>query len=120
MPARNPEDVGRLIVEAINNGDVEAAIAMYEPEAAAPDSQGEVSSGTTDAFRQNTASFIASKPNLKVEVDKVIRAGDIALLYSHWSMTNPEPMSGRTVAVARRQPDGNWLFIIDDPVTLGA
>ena len=38
MPARNPEDVGRLIVEAINNGDVEAAIAMYEPEAAAPDS----------------------------------------------------------------------------------
>ena len=120
MPASNPEDVGRLIVEAINNGDVETAIAMYEPEAAAPDSQGEVSSGTTDAFRQNTASFIASKPNLKVEVDKVIRAGDIALLYSHWSMTNPEPMSGRTVAVARRQADGNWLFIIDDPVTLGA
>ena len=56
MPARNPEDVGRLIVEAINNGDVEAAIAMYDAEAAAPDSQGEVSSGTTDAFRQNTAS----------------------------------------------------------------
>ena len=34
-------------------------------------------------------------------------------------MTNPEPMSGCTVAVARRQADGNWLFIIDDPVTLG-
>lgn len=120
MPARNPEDVGRIIVEAINNGDVEGAIAMYEPGAAAPDSQGEVSSGTTDTLRQNTASFIASKPELKVEVDKVIRAGDIALVYSRWSITNPEPMSGRTVAVARRQPNGAWLFIVDDPVTLSA
>ncbi len=119
MPASNPEDVGRLIVEAIGNGDVDAVIAMYEPEAAMPNQQGEVFSGT-DALRQTLAPFIASKPDLKVEVEKVIRAGDIALLYSRWSMTNPEPASGRTVAVARRQPDGTWLFIVDDPVTLGA
>ena len=119
MPASKPEDVGRLIVEAIGNGDVDAVIAMYEPEAAMPNQQGEVTSGT-DALRQNLAPFIASKPDLKVEVEKVIRAGDIALLYSRWSMTKPEPASGRTVAVARRQPDGTWLFIVDDPVTLSA
>ncbi len=119
MPASNPEDVGRLIVEAIGNGDVDSVIAMYEPEAAMPNQQGEVISGT-DALRQNLAPFIASKPDLKVEVEKVIRAGDIALLYSRWSMTKPEPASGRTVAVARRQPGGAWLFIVDDPVTLSA
>jgi len=120
MPASNPEDVGRLIVEAIGNGDLEAAIAMYEPGAAVPDGQGEVRSGTSEALGRNMASFIASKPDLKVEVEKVIRAGDIALVYSSWSMTNPDPASGRTVAVARRQPDGNWLFVVDDPVTLSA
>ena len=37
MPARNPEDVGRIMVEAAGNGDLEAAIAMYEPGAAVPD-----------------------------------------------------------------------------------
>ena len=120
MPASNPEDVGRLIVEAIGNGDVDAAIAVYEPDAAVPNQQGEVVSGTTDSHRQDMESFVASKPGLKVDVDKVIRAGDIALLYSHWSMTNPEPMSGRTVAVARRQPDDTWLFVVDDPATLSA
>lgn len=45
MPARNPEDVGRLIVEATNSRDLEAAKPIYEDEAAAPNEQGEVSSG---------------------------------------------------------------------------
>ena len=119
MPARSPEEVGSLIVEAVGNGDLEAALALYEPEAAMPNEQGEVRSGT-DALREGMAPFIATKPDLSAEVEKVIRAGDIALLYSRWSMTKPEPGSGRTVAVARRQPDGTWRFIIDDPVTLSS
>ena len=45
MPARNPEDVGRLIVEAINSRDPEASMAMSGDEAAASNEQGEVSSG---------------------------------------------------------------------------
>ncbi len=119
MPARNPEDVGRLIVEAINSGDLKAALAMYEPEAASPDEQGEVSSGI-DSRHRSMASVIAMKPDLNVEVEKVILAGDIALVYSRWSMSKPDPASGRTVGVARRQSDGTWRFVIDDPMTLSA
>ncbi len=119
MPASNPEDVGRLIVEAISNGDVDAVIAMYEPEAAMPNQQGEVVSGT-DALRQMLAPFIASKPDLKVEVEKVIQAGDIALTHSSWRMTKPEPVSGRAIEIARRQQDGTWPYVVDDPNTLSA
>ncbi len=119
MPARNPEEVGRLFVEAINNGDVEAVIALYEPGAVFLTQSGDLRSGT-DAIRQQMAPLADMKPDFKINVDKVVSTGDIALLYSHWSMTNPEPMSGRTVAVARRQADGTWLFVVDDPITLSA
>jgi ketosteroid isomerase-like protein len=57
---------------------------------------------------------------MAVETEKVILAGDIALTHSRWSMTTPSPMGGRAVEVARRQPDGTWLYVIDDPFTLGA
>ncbi len=34
-------------------------------------------------------------------------------------MTNPAQMSGHGVEVARRQSDGTWLYVIDDPFALG-
>jgi ketosteroid isomerase-like protein len=49
--------------------------------------------------------------------------GDVALLYDSWQITgtNPDgsPMSasGRSAMVLRRQPDGSWLYVVDDPFT---
>ena len=45
MPARYPVDVDRLIVEATNSRDLEAAMAMSGDEAVASNERGEVSSG---------------------------------------------------------------------------
>ncbi len=118
MPAQNPEDLGRLFCEAMQAGDLDAVLALYEPGAAMPDQQGQVRTGH-DAIRNDMAPFAAMKPDMKVETDKVIVAGDLSLAHSRWSMTKPAPMSGRAVEVARRQPDGTWLYVIDDPFTLG-
>jgi ketosteroid isomerase-like protein len=47
--------------------------------------------------------------------------GEIALLFSDWTLSATDPdghaieMAGRTSDVARRQSDGSWLFVIDDP-----
>jgi uncharacterized protein (TIGR02246 family) len=118
MPARKPEDLGQLFVQAVKTGDVEAVLALYEPGASMTNQQGEVRSGA-DAIRQDMARFAALNPDITGETDKVIVAGDIALSHSRWSMTTPAPVSGRAVEVARRQPDGTWLYVIDDPFTLG-
>jgi ketosteroid isomerase-like protein len=29
-------------------------------------------------------------------------------------------LSGRAIEVARRQPDGTWLYVVDDPNTFSA
>ena len=118
MPAHNPEDLGQLFAQAMKSGDVEAVLALYEPGAGMTNQQGQVRSGI-DTIRQDMAPFAAAKPDITIETDKIILAGDIALCHSRWSMTKPAPMSGRAVEVARRQPDGAWLYVIDDPFTLG-
>ena len=119
MPAQNPEDLSRLFVEAMRAGDLDAVIALYESGAVMPDQQGDIRTGA-DAIRQEMAPFAAMKPDMTIETEKVIVAGDIALSHSRWSMTKPTPMSGRAVEIARRQSDGSWLYLIDDPFTLGA
>ena len=119
MPASSPEQLSALFSQAIAQGDLEAVMALYEPGAAFHAQSGEVRSGI-DAIRQEMAPFAAMKPDLKIDVNKVITAagGDIALMYNTASMTNPQ-VSIRAIEVARKQPDGTWLYVIDDPGTLG-
>jgi len=54
-----------------------------------------------------------------MEPGKVILANDIALLFSKWNLSDPEgnavELSGQTSDVVRRQADGSWLFVIDNP-----
>ena len=57
----------------------------------------------------------------QVDGHEVISAGDIALHLTPWKMTGVAPDgspingAGLSVAVLRRQPDGKWLMVIDNP-----
>jgi len=121
MPARKPEECDTLLGEAINRGDLEAAVALYEPNAAFVQEPGKVVTGHA-AVRAAMSGFLALKPKLSIQVNAIQNGGgDIALLQSKWSLTGTGPdgkpmsMSGNGVEVVRRQSDGTWKFIIDNP-----
>jgi ketosteroid isomerase-like protein len=48
-------------------------------------------------------------------------ADDLAILYNDGEVTIKDPdgreqeMTSRTMEVVRRQPDGTWRFVFDDP-----
>ncbi len=119
MAARKPEDCDYLLTEAINAGDIEAAVALYEPNASFVAQPGQVVTGRA-AIREVMQGFVALKPKLTIEANAV-QSGDVALLRSKWSLTGTGPdgkpveMSGNGTEVVRRQADGSWLFIIDNP-----
>ena len=52
---------------------------------------------------------------------RIVRNGDVALLYSDWTISSTSPegvistIDVRPTHVARQQPDGEWKFVIDDP-----
>src|SRR3712207_7507626 len=45
-----------------------------------------------------------------------VEAADLALMSLKWTLTGgDETMSAVTAEVARRQPDGGWLYVLDHP-----
>ena len=120
MPAHTPEELPPLFAQAFSAHDLEAALALYEPEATLVPQPGQVVTGT-EAIREALSGFLALKPKFESEFKKAFQVGDIALLFSDWTLSATDPdgnaieMAGRTSDVARRQSDGSWLFVIDDP-----
>ena len=120
MPAQQPADVNRLIAEALSTGDREAALALYEAEAAFVPQPGQVVNGLA-AIAAALDGFLVLKPTLDIQVGQVIQAGDIALLRSTWTLTGTDPdgkplsMGATATDVVRRQADGTWRYVIDQP-----
>ena len=120
MPARKPEELPRLFAEAFGAHDLEAALALYEPGATLIAQPGEVVKGT-EAIREALGATLALAPRFDLEFNNAFEAGDVALLFSDWTLSATDPdgnaveLAGRTTDVARRQADGSWLFVIDDP-----
>jgi uncharacterized protein (TIGR02246 family) len=120
MPARRPEETDLLVIEALNAGDVEAALAFYEPGATFVPEPGKAATGL-EAIREVLNGFLALRPRLTIEVPEVTVSGDVALLGSRWTLKgtgpdgSPVDLAGQGAEVVRRQADGGWKFIIDNP-----
>lgn len=105
-PAREPEDLGRFFVERANAGDVEGLVALYEPDAVLAVGSG-LAHGTEE-IRQALAQFLAGRPVLTGQSQPALRYGDLAL-------TSTRFPGGATAEIARRQGDGSWLWVADQP-----
>jgi uncharacterized protein (TIGR02246 family) len=121
MPARKPEECNLLLAEALHRGDVDAGVALYEPSASLVlYGSGQVVIGRA-AIRDVLQRFVDLKLKIAMDITAVQNGdGDLALTRTNTTATGvdadgqPVSMSGRTVELVRRQPDGTWLFVIDD------
>jgi uncharacterized protein (TIGR02246 family) len=111
----------RLWTERFKVGDLEGLLELYEPTATLVHQPGQAVSGT-EAIREALDGLLGLKPTFDMpEIKPPIRAGDLALLHSGWTMSGTGPdgsplnLSGTTADVVRRQADGSWLFAIDNP-----
>jgi ketosteroid isomerase-like protein len=116
MSRETPEQVLKSIVDGINTGNLDALMSLYEPDAAFAPQPGSLARGSA-GVRESLAAFIAMKGTL----DRVLEAGGLALVAGVWSFTGtgsdgtPVTLTGRNGDVLRRQPDGSWRFVIDNP-----
>jgi ketosteroid isomerase-like protein len=113
-PAREPEDLSDFFLERANAGDVEGLVALYEPGALLAFPPGRVAAGH-DQIRAAYAGLLASRPVFTSGGQRpALRNGDLAITSTRL------PGGGTTVEVARRQPDGTWLWVIDQPSLLSS
>lgn len=72
-------------------------------------------------IRELFKGLVAVNPDFKYGEHEVVVAGDLALHLMPWTMSGTAPdgseiaQGGLSIAVLRRQPDGNWLMVIDNP-----
>ena len=124
MAAKTPEDVDRLFEERVTAGDLDGVLALYEPGATLVLPEGDLTG--TDAFQDSTRQMLAARLRLQMKVTKVVRVGeDLAVLYNDWTGSmigadgKPTALAGKAIEVVRRQADGTWRFIVDDPWARG-
>lgn len=84
-------------------------MALYEPDAVLAFQPGQVAVGTA-AIRATYEKLVADRPQFTPgEQSRALVNGDLALTSTRLAG------GGVTVEVARRQPDGTWLWAIDQP-----
>jgi uncharacterized protein (TIGR02246 family) len=112
--------------ERLNARDLDGALALYEPGAAFQAQPGEPALRGADAIREALAGFLALEPAMSGEIVKVVEAGDVALVMNRWALRGTQPdgapveLAGTSADVVRRQNDGSWRVVVDDPWGGGA
>ncbi|MGE5683716.1 MAG: YybH family protein [Nitrososphaerota archaeon] len=115
-----PEEVLGAVTEGINNGDLDSLMKLYEPGACFASQPGMLAKGP-EGIGECLGSFIDKNGKLDLTVKRILKTKDIALVTTEWSFNGTDRdgkhvhISAKSADVLRQQPDGTWLFVIDNP-----
>jgi uncharacterized protein (TIGR02246 family) len=116
-----PADIYPALLKAFNAGDIDATVACYEPQSCFVLKSGHVVRGAAELREMFRARF-AFKPDLELNIRKIISAGDdLALVVVEWttrtvsSSGDVKVWVGTATDIARKQPDDTWKLALDSP-----
>lgn len=114
MDARQPEQVSKTLVSLLDKGAVEGIADLYEDDAIFSDFD-HTEDGLNEileAYRR----FCDGGKTLLLGDSAVLQVDDIALVHWSWTVRDADGSSRKGVSaeVLRRQPGGDWKFIIDN------
>ncbi|PVZ08622.1 YybH family protein [Actinomycetospora cinnamomea] len=99
-----------------NSGDLDGLVSLYEGGAAFIPEPGTV---LTDAagLRAALQAFLDTKGTASIVSTTETVNGDLALTHSHWRIDIPGGgvLEHTSAEVTRRQADGTWRYVIDNP-----
>src|SRR2546425_1626092 len=90
MGPKSPNDAVGQLINALNSGNLDAAVSLYEPSAVLVAQPGKVARGTT-ALREALSAFIALKPALVSRREQVIEVDGGALYTTDWRLAGTGP-----------------------------
>jgi ketosteroid isomerase-like protein len=116
-----PHGLMKLFSQRAEDGDISGLMDLYEEGAVFQPEFGVALSGHSQ-IRPASEEFLALSPRITYTTDPdVIIAGDIALVSNFWTMVATLPdgtvmnEGGTSADVLRRQADGTWKVLVDQP-----
>lgn len=112
--ALGPEEISKQLVLLLERGAVEEAARLYEDDALFIEVDG-VSRGRSE-IRAAHQKFLDAGLKLQLIDSVTYVMDDLALVQWSWIVESGsgDTMEGVSAEVLRRQPDGSWLFVIDN------
>jgi ketosteroid isomerase-like protein len=117
MIATSPEHAVELLDRAFAQGDLDTVLSFYEAAAVVITEPGKAARGTEE-LRSFFARAMQSGSWAEQLRTQVIEADGVALFLSRWSLHSKGDVAARTfiaTTVFRKQPDGGWKALIDNP-----
>ena len=114
----SPEEMNPAFAAAVNSGDVENLLALYESDAPLAARPGERARGA-DEIRAALEGLLALGGMMESRNVYCMQVEGIALLQAEWRLVTTTPdaspleLTSRTAEVVRRQSDGSWLYVVD-------
>jgi ketosteroid isomerase-like protein len=115
--ATSPDQACRLVCDAVSDGDLDAALAHYEPEAVIA---AESTARGREEIRGLLAGAAASRLLYTVEVRQTVRAADLALVIGEWTSQGAgrqgRPVAGHGLywSVVRLDAAGHWCIAVEN------
>lgn len=120
MSAHTPEELSQSWARNFNDNNLEGLVALFEPDALFMPQPGKTVSGDA-AIREAHSQFLSMHLHCDLQFQMALESSGLALLFSTWILSGTGPdgkpmeIKGQTSDVARKQSDGSWLFVIDNP-----
>lgn len=122
MNEHAPAHIHTLFMDAFSAGDIDSLVALYESVLVV---NGQPVAGQ-ELIRNAYESFLILRPRMALETRSAVMFDDsLAVLHGDWIL-HPAPNDelgkttrGLSTEVVRRQEDGSWRFVIDNPYTPG-
>ena len=118
MKVWEPQEMNTAFAAAIQSGDIEEVLSLYEPDALLAPQPGARARGL-DEIRAALTELIALGGTIESRNNYCLQVGEIALLQGEWRLVTTAPdgslleLGSRTAEVVRRQPEGSWLYVVD-------
>ena len=122
MPAYRPEEIHSLLADAFNRADLDAFVDAHEEGAVTVVPPAGARARGRREIRAAMEPIFALRPTVVNEVLETLESGDLALTQARWSLSGTSSggetveLDGEGTVVSRRQPDGTWRIVMENPV----
>jgi uncharacterized protein (TIGR02246 family) len=122
MAASDPRDNHGIFEKLASAGDVEGLLQLYEEDAAYVAGPGkDMLLRGHEQIGAALRAMIEAGYETKLELIHLVEVGDVAFEKSRWTTRLPaedgtiSEITGISTVVLRRQADGSWRMVVDDP-----
>ena len=115
MGVEQPGQASKTFEALFRGGDLDGLMDLYETDAVFTNARGAFVG--LPAIREVLQGYLDTGATITMNDSVVFEAAELALVHWSWTMnfTDGRVAEGATAEVLRRQNDGSWKFVIDNP-----